>query len=283
MLHKSNVVMVELNLLDPFPQHPFKVVMDDEMVQLMESIRENGIINPIIIRSVGDRYQVISGHRRVYACNQMRIREIPSIIVECSYEDAVVYMVDCNLNRPNILPSEKAFSLKMRYEAIKKQGIRTDLFKKLSLSPVETKSRSDVSLGDEYGISRAQVQRLMRLTFLNSDLLDLVDVGRMKLRPAVEISYLGEDEQRCLVRVINELDATPSHAQAITLRKMSQVESLSEKTIRRILIVPKPNQREKMYIPRQQLVGIIPDSMTNDDFNKLVVKALKFYAANNEQ
>ena len=229
-----------LSEIDDFPNHPFHVKMDEDMDQLVESIKERGVITPITLRPKEDgRYEIISGHRRKKACELAGLQTIPSEIKELSRDEAIILMVESNLQRSVILPSEKAFSYKMRLEAMNRQGQRVDL----TSSPVGTKLRSDEQLAEQTGESRTQINRYIRLTELVPELLDLVDQGKIGLRPAVELSYLNEIEQNDLVVAIGEADATPSHAQAIKMRRFSKEEKLTPEVIESIMSEEKPNQK----------------------------------------
>lgn len=249
---------ISLSEIDDFPDHPFKVKDDEDMLQLVESVRERGIITPITLRRKEDgRYEIVSGHRRKRACEIAGLKTIPAEIKELSRDEAIILMVESNLQRSVILPSEKAFSYKMRLEAMKRQGQRTDL----TSSPVETKLRSSEVIARETGDSRAQVDRYIRLTELIPELLELVDEGRIALRPAVELSYLNDIEQQDLVEEIGLTLATPSHAQAIKMRNFSKEGKLTPEVIESIMCEEKPNQREKINIRYEDARRYIPSSV----------------------
>ena len=237
---------VPLSLIDDFPEHPFKVKDDEEMEKLKDSISLYGVLTPVVARRCENgRYELISGHRRKYACKALEIEFIPAIVREMSREEAVIAMVDSNLQREHILPSEKAFAYKMKLEALKCQGKRTDL----TSSPLGSKlSGGEMAslVANESGDNRNNVYRYIRLTELVPELLKLVDDGRMAFRPAVEISYLTEDEQRDLVETIDSEDCTPSLSQACRMKKLSQEWKLDMDGIFAIMTEEKANQKEKM-------------------------------------
>jgi ParB family chromosome partitioning protein len=263
-----------LSEIDDFPNHPFQVKMDEDMDQLVESIKERGVITPITLRPKEDgRYEIISGHRRKKACELAGLQTIPSEIKELSRDEAIILMVESNLQRSVILPSEKAFSYKMRLEAMNRQGQRVDL----TSSPVGTKLRSDEQLAEQTGESRTQINRYIRLTELVPELLDLVDQGKIGLRPAVELSYLNEIEQNDLVVAIGEADATPSHAQAIKMRRFSKEEKLTPEVIESIMSEEKPNQKPKISFKYETIKRLIPSSIPYNKTEEYVVKALEYY------
>ena len=242
----EHVEKTSIDIIDDFPDHPFKVQDDDSMTMLIESIRENGVLYPIICRKKDGRYEIISGHRRKYACQKLGISEMPVIERELTKEEAVIAMVDSNIQRESILPSEKARAYKMKMDAMKKQGRRTDL----TSSPVATKLNVDtaLSVGETFGESRDQVFRYIRLNELVPELLELVDEGKIGMRPAVELSYLTEGEQRDLVETIETEECTPSHDQTIRMRKLSQQGILDMDTIFEIMRESKGNQNEGSQI-----------------------------------
>lgn len=236
---------IPLSEIDDFPDHPFKVKLDEDMDQLVQSIKERGIITPVTLRPKEDgRYEIVSGHRRKKACELAGFDTVKAEVRELTRDEAIILMVESNLQRSVILPSEKAFSYKMRLEAMNRQGQRTDL----TSVPVAQKSTSRELLGKEVGESQDQVRRYIRLTELIPELLDLVDEGRIAFRPAVELSYLQKDEQSVLLEQIAYVDATPSLAQAIKLKRFSQDGKLINEVIESIMSEEKPNQREKINI-----------------------------------
>lgn len=235
--------------IDPFPEHPFQVRMDEDMDQLVQSVKERGIITPITVRPKEDgRYEIVSGHRRVKACALAGLETVRAEIKEMTRDEAIILMVDSNLQRSVIRPSERAFSYKMRLEAMKRQGQRTDL----TSAPVGPKlSRSNAELALQVGDSRTQIQRYIRLTELIPSLLDQVDEGRIALRPAVELSYLTPEEQELLADTMSYMEATPSHDQAIRLRRFSEEGRLPLETIEAVMREPKPNQKEQIRFNKE--------------------------------
>lgn len=268
---------IPLSEIDEFPDHPFKVKDDEDMLQLVESVRERGIITPITLRRKEyGRYEIVSGHRRKRACEIAGLETIPAEIKELSRDEAIILMVESNLQRSVILPSEKAFSYKMRLEAMKRQGQRTDLTSR----PVGDKldeRRSGEILGETVGESERQVQRYIRLTELVPELLQLVDDGKIALRPAVELSYLNDIEQQDLVEEIGLTLATPSHAQAIKMRNFSKEGKLTPEVIESIMFEEKPNQREKINIRYEDARRYIPSSVPYEKTGEFVLKALEYY------
>ena len=232
--------------IDPFPEHPFKVRMDEDMDQLTQSVKERGVITPITVRQKEDgRYEIVSGHRRVKACELAGLETVRAEIKELTRDEAIILMVESNLQRSVILPSEKAYSYKMRLDAMNRQGNRTDL----TSGPVGQKLSRD-TLSEQVNDSARQIQRYIRLTGLIPSLLDQVDEGKIALRPAVELSYLTVEEQNLLADVVSYMDATPSHDQAIRLRRLSEQGSLPLASIEEIMREPKPNQREQIRFNR---------------------------------
>lgn len=265
---------IPLSEIDDFPNHPFHVREDEDMDQLVESVKERGIITPITLRKKEDgRYEIVSGHRRRHACELAGFETVPAEIKELTRDEAILLMVDSNLQRSVILPSEKAFSYKMRLEAMNRQGERTDL----TSSPVGTKSRSDEQLAELLGDSRSQINRYIRLTELVPELLDLVDHGKIALRPAVELSYLNDIEQHDLLAAIEETDATPSHAQAIKMRKFSKEEKLTPEVIESIMCEEKPNQKPKISVKYDDVKRFIPSNISYEKTSDFILKALEFY------
>lgn len=265
---------IPISEIDDFPDHPFKVKIDEDMDQLVQSIKERGLITPVTLRPKEDgRYEIVSGHRRKKACEIAGLDMIKADVREMSRDEAIILMVESNLQRSTILPSEKAFSYKMRLEAMKRQGERTDL----TLSPVETKLRSSEVIAQSAGDSRAQVDRYIRLTQLIKPLLDLVDEGRIAFRPAVELSYLKKEEQETLLGEISYADATPSLAQAIKMKKFSQEDKLSNEVIESIMSEEKPNQKEKIKIKYEDARRFIPASVPYNKTGEYIMKALEYY------
>ena len=268
---------IPISEIDDFPDHPFKVKIDEDMDQLVQSIKERGIITPVTLRPKEDgRYEIVSGHRRKKACELAGLDTVKAEVREMSRDEAIILMVESNLQRSTILPSEKAFSYKMRLEAMNRQGQRTDL----TSSPVGIKLQGKQSLeivGESAGDSRNQVHRYIRLTELVQPLLDLVDEGRIAFRPAVELSYLKKEEQEALVEEISYADATPSLAQAIKMKKFSQEGKLSTEVIESIMSEEKPNQKEKINIRYEDARRYIPASVPYNKTGEYIMKALEYY------
>ena len=265
---------IPLSEIDEFPNHPFHVRLDEDMDQLVESIKERGIITPVTLRQKPDgRYEIVSGHRRTKACELAGLTTVKAEIKELSRDEAIILMVESNLQRTTILPSEKAFSYKMRLEAMNRQGQRTDL----TSTPVVSKSRSNEMLGEVGGESREQVRRYIRLTHLIPPLLDLVDSGKIAFRPAVELSYLTEDEQNGLVDSISSEQSTPSLAQALKMKEFSQNGRLNADVILSIMCEQKPNQKEKISFQSDRLKPFIPKNFTAKQTEDYVIKALEYY------
>lgn len=269
---------IPLDLIDDFPDHPFHVRDDEDMLQLVESIKTNGVLTPAVLRQKEDgRYELVSGHRRKRACEIAGLTTLRSEIKDLTRDEAVVYMVESNFQRTTILPSEKAFAYKMRNEAIKRQGERTDL----TSSPLGIKLSGKQSLdviSQESGDSRNQIHRYIRLTFLVPELLELVDEGRIKMRPAVELSYLDEDSQRDVVEQIDINDCTPSHDQTIRMRKMFDNGKLTAEAVEVIMSEEKPNQRERIVLRGDRVRSLIPKNVQLKDTEDYVCKALEHYA-----
>ena len=266
---------IPLSEIDDFPDHPFQVRLDEDMDQLVESVKERGVITPITLRQKADgRYEIVSGHRRRKACELAGLATVPAEIKELTRDEAIILMVESNLQRSTILPSEKAFSYKMRLEAMKRLPGRPT---KENVSPVGTHLRSDEILAQTVGDSRNQINRYIRLTELIPDLLAMVDEGRIALRPAVELSYLGKLEQQDLAAAIGLSLATPSHAQAIKLRTFSKEGKLSPAVIKSIMCEEKPNQKEKINIQYAEARKYIPSSVPYEQTGAYILKALEYY------
>ena len=270
----SKIRDIPLELIDDFPDHPFKVRDDEDMMQLVESVKERGVITPATVRQKEDgRYELVSGHRRKRACELAGYETLRSEIVDLNRDEATILMVESNFQRSEILPSEKAFAYKMRLEAMKRQGQRTDL----TLSPVGTKLRTADELAQECGDSRNQIHRYVRLTNLVPELLEFVDEGRIKMRPAVELSYLDEDCQRDVVDEIDLNDATPSHDQTIRMRKLFNEGNLTTEAIHAVMSEEKPNQREKIVLRGDRVRQLIPKNISVSQTEDFVCKALEHY------
>ncbi len=276
---REKVRRVAVAMIDDFPEHPFKVKDDEEMEKLKDSISLYGVLTPVVARRCENgRYELISGHRRKYACKALGIEFMPAIVRELSREEAVIAMVDSNLQREHILPSEKAFAYKMKLEALKCQGKRTDL----TSSPLGSKlSGGEMAslVANESGDNRNNVYRYIRLTELVPELLELVDDGRMAFRPAVEISYLTEDEQRDLVETIDSEDCTPSLSQACRMKKLSQEGKLDMDAIFAIMTEEKANQKEKIKIPAERLNRFFERGTPQAEIEKVIIAALEDYYA----
>jgi len=269
---------IPLDLIDDFPGHPYQVRMDEDMDQLVESIKERGIITPVTLRPKDDgRYEMVSGHRRKKACEIAGMTTIKADVRDMSRDDAIILMVESNLQRSVILPSEKAFSYKMRLEAMKRQAGRPG---KENGGPVghnlDGQKSRDVLAGMSDDSAR-QIQRYIRLTYLIPEILQMVDEGKIAFRPAVEISYLTQDEQKLLLEGMEYADATPSLAQAIKLKNLSNTGSLDYDTIEDMLSEEKPNQREKFSFRADRLRRYIPDSVPFNQTEDFVCKALEHY------
>ena len=272
----SKIRDIPLELIDDFPDHPFKVRDDEDMIQLVESVKERGVITPATVRQKEDgRYELISGHRRKRACELAGFEALRCEVVDLDRDGATVLMVESNYQRSQILPSEKAFAYKMRLEAMKRQGQRSDL----TLSPVGTKfDRSSEAITEETGDSRNQIHRYIRLTNLVQELLDLVDEGKIKMRPAVELSYLDEDSQRAVVDEIDLNQCTPSHDQTIRMRKFFTEGKLTPEVVSAIMSEEKPNQREKIVLRGDKVRSLIPKNIPVSQTEDYVVKALEHYS-----
>ena len=269
---------IPIDLIDDFPDHPYKVRDDEDMMQLVESIKERGVITPATVRQKEDgRYELVSGHRRKRACELAGFEALRCEVVDLDRDAATVLMVESNYQRSQILPSEKAFAYKMRLDALSRQGKRTDL----TSDPVGGKwngKETAQMIGEQSGDSQTQVRRYIRLTNLVTELLDLVDEGKIKMRPAVELSYLDEDCQRAIVDEIDLNQCTPSHDQSIRMRKMFEEGKLTPEAITAIMTEQKPNQRERFIIRGDRVRSLIPKSVPLDQTEEYIVKALKYYA-----
>lgn len=263
--------------ISDFPNHPFKVRMDEEMQQMAESVKEHGVLVPALVREKpGGGYEMVAGHRRKRAAELAELPEIPCIVRNLTDDEAIIVMVDSNLQREKILPSEKAFAYKMRLEAMKRQGQRTDL----TSSPVATKfskNRSDQELAELVGEGKDNIHRYIRLTYLLPEMLDMVDDGKIALRPAVELSYLVEQEQHFLLDTMFSEDCTPSHAQAIKIRKFSQEGKLNPDVILSIMQEEKPNQKEQIKIPKERISRYFAPGTPAQKIEDTIIKALELY------
>ena len=270
----SKIRDIPLTEIDDFPDHPFKVRDDEDMAQLIESIKERGVITPATVRQKEDgRYELISGHRRKRACELAGFDTLRCEVVDLNRDEATILMVESNFQRSQILPSEKAYAYKMRLEAMNRQGKRTDL----TSTPLVSKSRTNEELGNQVGESREQIRRYVRLTNLVPELLEFVDEGRIKMRPAVELSYLDEDSQRDVVDEIDMNDATPSHDQTIRMRKFFDEGKLTTEAIQAIMSEEKPNQKEKIVLRGDRVRQLIPKNIPVSQTEEFVCKALEHY------
>ena len=270
----SKIRDIPISEIDEFPDHPFKVLMDEDMEQLVESIKRNGVMTPATVRLKEDgRYELISGHRRKKACELAGLETLKCEVKELTRDEAIIVMVESNLQRSVILPSEKAFAYKMRLEAMDRQGKRSDL----TSTPLVSKSRSNEELADRVGESREQIRRYIRLTELVPEILQMVDERQIAFRPAVEISYLTEEQQYTLLEAMEYNDATPSLAQAIKMKKFNQGGKLTSEVIQSIMEEEKPNQKEKPAFHDERITKLIPKTVPRGQETDFVVKALEFY------
>lgn len=271
---KERILDIPIAEIDDFPDHPFHVDIDDAMREMAESVKRFGVLSPAVARQKENgQYELISGHRRKKACELAGIDKMPVIVRNMDRDEAIIFMVDSNLQRERLLPSEKAFSYKMRLEAMKRQGQRTDL----TSSPLGTKLRSDTELAQRAGESRNQIQRYIRLTELIPDLLQMVDDGKIAFRPAVELSYLTKEEQASLHEAMESEDCTPSLAQAIKIKKFSQESRLNDDVILSILSEEKPNQREVYRLPKERIDKYFPKGTPSEKIEEIICKALELY------
>ena len=267
---------VPLSQLRPFKNHPFKILNNEEMERMIESIRKVGTITPALARPLPDGgYELVSGHRRLAACQVLGIETMPVIVREMSDDEAVIAMVDANLQRETILPSEKAFAYKMKLEAIKHQGVTSRQLGEKLLSVTQVSKDSDDS--------ERQIQRYIRLTYLIPELLSMVDDNKIAFNPAVEISYLDRDEQLTLLDAINMNDCTPSHAQSIRLKKMSQDGLLTADAIYAVLSEEKPNQKEQIKLPRDELRKYFPQNYSDEQIKRDILKGLELLKRQRER
>ena len=270
----EKVVEIEISSIDDFPNHPFKVINNDDMKQMVESIKENGVLLPVIVRKKdNDRYEMISGHRRKFASKLAKLEKIPCIIKELTDEEATIIMVDSNMQREKILPSERAFAYKMKLDAIKHQG-KKDI---TSAQDVQKSKTSRELISDEEGKSRETIRRYIRLTELIPELLNLVDEETIAISPAVSLSYLKQEEQYMVLDWIEYNDATPSLSQALNLKKLSQEDKFTEESMESILDIQKPNQIEKVKISKEKLRNILPKNIKEDQYESFIIRSVEFY------
>jgi len=273
----SKIREIPISEIDEFPDHPFKVLMNEDMEQLVESVSRSGVMTPATVRQKEDgRYELISGHRRKKACELAGLETLKCEVKELTRDEAIIVMVESNLQRSTILPSEKAFAYKMRLEAMNRQGERTDL----TCSPMGNKlhgKKSSDELAEKVGESKNQIFRYIRLTELVPEILEMVDERQIAFRPAVEISYLSEEQQYSLLEAMGYNDATPSLAQAIKMKKFMQEGKLTDEVIQSIMQEDKPNQKEKPAFKDERITKLIPKSIPRGQETDFVVKALEFY------
>ena len=268
----KNIEMIQLDRLKPFENHPYKVVENEEMNNLTQIINENGILSPIIVRPIENgEYEIISGHRRLFAGKQAGLTKIPAMVCEMDRDTAAVTLVDSNLHRENILPSEKAYAYKLKAEALSHQGKRTDLTSG-QFVPKSDDNRTSAEIGEPYGESYKTVQRYIRLTNLHPKLLEYVDEGRIAFTPAVELSYLNDIEQQDLIEIIESEDCTPSLSQAVRMKKLSQQGLLADDKILEIMSEEKANQKERIKIPTERVRKFFPKSYSNTQIEEVIIK-----------
>ena len=271
----KRIYEIPLDKIDSFPNHPYKVRDDEDMAVLVESIRTKGIITPCMVRKKGDdRFELISGHRRKRACEALGMSKLRCEVVDLNREESIIMMVESNFQRSKVLPSEKAFAYKMRLEALNRQGYRSDL----TLSPMGTKlGRSSEDITNDTGDSRNQIYRFIRLTELTSELLELVDNGEIALRPAVEISYLTKESQNELYEIVRMEQCTPTHAQAIRMRRMAESNKLTTEVIEAIMQEEKPNQRDRIVLRGDRFASLFPRGLPVSKREDYVAAAMEHY------
>ena len=268
----KNMQKIDVTKLKEFQNHPYKVKHDDEMEMLIESIKEHGILSPIIVRPLeNDEYEIISGHRRLFASKRAGLAEVPALVIEMDRDNAAIALVDSNLHRDNISPSEKAFAYKLKMEAMSRQGHRTDLTSG-QLVPKSDDNRTSAEIGEPYGESYKTVQRYIRLTYLHPKLLEYVDEGRIAFTPAVELSYLNDIEQQDLIQTIESEDCTPSLSQAVRMKKLSQAGELDDDKILEIMSEEKANQKERIKISTEKLRKYFPKNYSTSQIEEAIIK-----------
>lgn len=283
MPQNEKIAIVPIEHIDVFPDHPFQVNDDEDMQKLMNSIEEIGLQEPLLTRLKEDgRYEVVSGHRRLYACQKLGLKLVQIIAKDYTRDEAIIAMVDSNLQREHILPSEKAKAYKMKMEAMSRQGKRTDLSENSTSRPVGEKLTAEV-VGEEGDDSARQVQRYIRLNELVPELLQMVDEDRIAFRPAVELSYLTEEEQQNLLETIDSEDATPSLAQAIRMKKLSQEGKLDMDCIFNIMTEEKPNQVETVKFKSTEISQFFPARTSSMEMRKVILKLLEVWQKNREK
>lgn len=276
-LQKERMTEIPLEKIRDFPDHPYQVKDDENMTELVESVKTYGLLQPVLVRPLEDgTFEMVSGHRRKRAFELAGFEKIPARVKELTHDEAILMMVDSNLQRDEILPSEKAKAYKMRMDALKRQGQRTDL----TCSPVDNKLKgvkTAATFKEETGDSQAQVYRYIRLTELTPELLTLVDEKRIALRPAVELSYLPKEAQDWIAESIEYCEATPSHAQTIKMRKFAEDGKLTQEVVESIMEEEKPNQRQRPVFRDKRIANLIPQTIPLDKQSDYVVKALEYY------
>ena len=271
---------IPIDQIDDFPDHPFKVIDDEDMLNLTESIKEYGIITPAIVRKKEDgRYELIAGHRRKRACELAGLETLRSEVVDMERDEAIIFMVDSNLQRTKILPSEKAFSYKMRLEAMKRQGKRTDL----TSAPLEPKLRTNKILANEVNDSVSQIKRYIRLTELIPEILEMVDREEIALRPAVELSYLPKELQQNLLEIMDMEQCTPSHAQTLRMRRMLENGKLTGEALLAIMQEEKPNQKERLVLRDSRVQKLFPRNLPPEKREEYIIKAMEYYGKYRER
>ena len=275
---QERVVEIPLSEISDFQNHPFKVKQDEAMMEMVESVRQYGVLVPALVRPRMDGgYEMVAGHRRKLACSLAEKPVMPCVVRELTDDEAIIIMVDSNLQRETVLPSEKAFAYKMKLEAMRRQqGTRTDLTSATVLQKFGGKTSREI-LAEQSGESHEQIRKYIRLTNLVPELLDMVDESKIALRPAVELSYLAEEEQRSLLDTINCEDCTPSHAQAIKMRRFSEAGNLTDEVILSIMQEEKPNQKEQFKMPKERIAKFFPAGTPAQKMEDTIVKALELY------
>lgn len=280
---RKKIVDLRLDEISDFPNHPFHVSMDNEMERLVESIKQNGVLVPALVRpKESGGYEMIAGHRRKFASGLAGREEIPCIVRTLSDDESTIIMVDSNMQRENLLPSEKAFAFKMKLEAMKRQGMRTDLTSVQVGQKLNGKTSREI-LAEEVGESQGQVRRFIRLTYLIPELLKRVDEGKMAMNPAVEISYIPKELQEELLNAMEMEDCTPSYAQAKKMRKFLDMDKLSGDSILAIMQEEKPNQKEKIVLREERISKFIPPNIPLKGREEYIIKALEYYAKAQEK
>ena len=279
----KNMQKLDVTKLKEFENHPYKVKHDDEMELLIDSIKEHGILSPIIARPLENgEYEIISGHRRLFASKRAGLTEVPALVVEMDRDNAAIALVDSNLHRDNISPSEKAFAYKLKMEAMSRQGYRSDLTSG-QLVPKSDDNRTSAEIGEAYGESYKTVQRYIRLTYLHPKLLEYVDEGRIAFTPAVELSYLNDIEQQDLIQTIESEDCTPSLSQAVRMKKLSQAGELDDDKIFEIMSEEKANQKERIKIPAEKLRKYFPRDFSASQIEDAIIKMCEAQYRNKQQ